>query len=47
MLAALRKFMALPYEEKKQMGLNARTKMEREFDRQQVVNAYIEEIKSL
>ena len=47
LLAALRKFMALSYEEKKQMGLNARTKMEREFDRQQVVNAYIEEIKSL
>ena len=39
--------MALSYEEKKQMGLNARAKMEREFDRQQVVNAYIEEITSL
>ena len=47
LLGALRKFMALSYEEKKQMGLNARAKMEREFDRQQVVNAYIEEITSL
>lgn len=47
LLGTLRKFMALSYEEKKQMGLNARAKMEREFDRQQVVNAYIEEITSL
>ena len=47
LLGALCKFMALSYEEKKQMGLNARAKMEREFDRQQVVNAYIEEITSL
>lgn len=42
--AVLRKFMTLSYGEKAQMGRNARTKIEREFDRTQVVNAYMEEI---
>ncbi len=36
----IEKFILLPFEEKKQMGLNARKKMEREFDRNIVVNAY-------
>lgn len=42
--AAMKKFLALPYGKKVQMGHDARKKMEREFDRQQVVDAYVEEI---
>ena len=33
--------------EKKNMGANARRKMEKEFDRNLVVNAYMEEIESV
>lgn len=43
-LEALRRFMKLSGEERAQMGRNARAKMEREFDRKQVVDAYMEEI---
>lgn len=43
----VRMFLAKNYEERKQMGLSARKKMEREFDRQIVVKAYVDEIKSL
>ena len=42
---AIEKFMKLSYEQKKTMGLKAREKVEKEFDRQIVVNRYIEEIK--
>lgn len=45
LLSALEKFVGLSYEERVQMGKNARTKMENEFDRIKVVQAYIEEIK--
>ncbi|MBD8004260.1 glycosyltransferase family 4 protein [Bacillus norwichensis] len=41
---ALIKFINLPYEQKKAMGVAGRKKMEREFDRNIVVNAYIDEI---
>lgn len=41
---AIYRFIKLPYEEKAHMGKNARMKMEREFDRNQVVNAYMDEI---
>ena len=44
LLEALRRFLKLSYEERAQMGRNARAKMEREFDRMHVVNAYMEEI---
>lgn len=44
LLLAVKKFMQLSYEERKEMGLSARHKMEREFDRNIVVNAYMEEI---
>lgn len=37
----MERFINLPYEQKKQMGLNARKKVEREFDRQIVIDAYI------
>lgn len=43
-LTAVRKFLQLSYEERMEMGKNARLKMEREFDRKIVVNAYLEEI---
>ena len=39
---ALEKFIALPYEKKAEMGRAGRKKMEREFDRQIVVNRYME-----
>lgn len=40
----IEKFLSLSREEQKQMGLNGRAKVEKEFDRQIVVNKYIEEI---
>lgn len=42
----LEKFIQLPYEQKRLMGIMAREKMEKEFDRKEVVNAYLETIKS-
>ena len=41
---AIKKFIALSYDEKVQMGQAARKKMEKEFDRKLVVAAYLEEI---
>lgn len=41
------KFINLPYEEKVKMGLNARKKVEKEFDRNIVVNKYLEELEKL
>lgn len=41
---AIRKFLSLNHEERANMGKLGRKKMEREFDRNIVVNAYIEEI---
>lgn len=39
------KFILMPYERKKAMGLAARKKVEKEFDRRMVVDAYIEAVK--
>ena len=39
--------MALPYSQKVLMGENARKKVEKEFDRQIVVGAYLKEIDSI
>ena len=39
------KFLALSYAEKRKMGLAGRAKVEKEFDRQLVIDAYLEEIK--
>ncbi len=47
LIRALRKFLELPAEEKASMGQKAREKMEREFDRQKVVQDYLEEIKKV
>lgn len=44
LMEKVEKFIKLSYEEKKQMGLNGRKKVEIEFDRNIVINAYIEEI---
>lgn len=41
------KFIELPYEQKRNMGINARTKMEKAFDRQKVVDVYISEIQRI
>lgn len=44
---ALEKFLQTSWEEKRDMGLRGRTKIEREFDRQLVVKAYEEEIERI
>lgn len=44
---AIEKFIALSYEEKKQMGISGRLKMEREYDRNIVIDAYLEEIERI
>lgn len=43
----IEKFISLPYLEKKQMGANSREKIEKEFDRNIVVKAYIEKINQI
>ena len=45
LIEKVEKFLKLSYEEKKEMGLAGRVKVEREFDRQIVVDAYKDEIK--
>lgn len=44
---AVEKFINLPYEQKKQMGIVGRKKVEREYDRQIVIDAYLNAIRSL
>ncbi|MDR6121917.1 glycosyltransferase involved in cell wall biosynthesis [Bacillus sp. SLBN-46] len=47
LVEAITKFINLPYEQKKAMGLAGRRKMENEFDRRIVINAYLEEINNV
>lgn len=47
LIEKIEKFLALSWEERKQMGLAGRAKMEREFDRNIVVQKYLEEIKKI
>jgi len=47
LIAAIERFIALPYSEKVKMGQEGRKKVEREFDRQIVVDAYLKEIKTI
>lgn len=47
LVEAIEKFIHLPYIRKKEMGIAGRNKMEKEFDRNIVVNAYLQEIKLL
>ena len=44
LMDGVERFLALSYEEKKQMGVEARKKVEREFDRNIVVKAYLNAI---
>lgn len=45
LLNAMRNFLCLSQDEREKMGLAARAKMEREYDRNIVIRAYMEEIK--
>ncbi len=44
LIEALEKFMLLSWEEKREMGLNGRKKMEQEFDREIVVYRVVSEV---
>jgi galacturonosyltransferase len=44
LIQKIEKFLALSHEQKKQMGLAGRAKMEKEFDRKIVVDAYMKEL---
>ncbi|MBE7046072.1 MAG: glycosyltransferase family 4 protein [Ruminococcaceae bacterium] len=44
LIEKIEKFLSLTYEERKNMGLKGREKVEKEFDRQIVVDAYIREL---
>lgn len=43
----IKAFIELPYEKKKEMGLAARKKVEKEFDRNIVVQAYLDELNTI
>lgn len=45
--SAIEKFISLSYEDKKIMGLSGRTKIEKEFDRNIVINEYTRKIKEI
>lgn len=47
LIEKINKFIKLSYSEKINMGIRGREKMQKEFDRQVVVNAYIEEINNI
>ena len=47
LIRALKKFLTLPIEERRAMGYNARVKMEKEFNRQGVVQTYLEQIEKI
>ena len=47
LIAKVEKFLALPYAERRAMGEAAREKAEREFDRQIVVEAYLNAIDNI
>jgi galacturonosyltransferase len=46
-LETMLKFIELPYEKKAEMGIRGREKMERDFDRNIVVNAYVKKISEI
>ena len=43
----IEEFIALPYEKKREMGLAARRKVEKEFDRRIVVEAYLKVVEEI
>ncbi|WP_322789592.1 glycosyltransferase family 4 protein [Paenisporosarcina antarctica] len=47
LVEAIIKFIELPYDKKKSMGFAGRRKMEKEYNRKIVINAYIDEINNL
>ena len=47
LITGVERFLNLTYEKKKQMGIEARKKIEREFDRRVVIDAYLKEINSI
>ncbi len=47
LIAKIEKYLALSNEERKQLGINGRKKVEKEFDRNIVINKYLEEIKRI
>lgn len=47
LIKKIEKFLALPHEQKVQMGFDGRTKVEKEFDRKIVVNAYLKELENV
>jgi galacturonosyltransferase len=47
LVRAIIKFINLPYDKKKAMGLAGRHKMEKEYDRRIVINSYLEEINKI
>ena len=47
LIEKVEKFIRLSNEERKQMGLEARKKVEKEFDRNIIINAYIKEIETI
>ncbi len=47
LVEAIRRFIALPHERKAEMGAAGRTKMEKEFDRKIVVDAYMNNINQI
>ena len=47
LIQKIEKFLALTHEQKMQMGVAGRTKVETEFDRKIVVNAYLKEMESI
>ena len=47
LIQKIEKFLALTHEQKMQMGLAGRTKVETEFDRKIVVNAYLKEMEDV
>lgn len=47
LIEAIEKFIALSYDEKKNMGIAGRNKVEKEFNRQIVINAYLDELNKI
>ncbi|WP_242271407.1 glycosyltransferase family 4 protein [Bacillus cereus group sp. BfR-BA-01310] len=47
LIEKIEKFISLDYEDKKQMGIMGRRKVEREFSRKIVINAYMSEIEAI
>ncbi|QWI13768.1 glycosyltransferase family 4 protein [Bacillus mycoides] len=47
LIEKIEKFISLDYEDKKQMGIMGRRKVEREFSREIIINAYMSEIEAI